>query len=217
MASNLKTVQKTVKKKKEILKEVEKLQGQDLRVLQSEVAQINTELEQLRDEWEEYKKPIKEEIYETKQAITDRRVEYQYKVEKIKELKRELKTAAADIEHKKKIYQFMEQEWAQLPKDVNRNQYTKRITEIIGSLKMQNQDIKAIIQDVNQIQDQTQAIMQSIKSIDRDLEEVVFKDAQKDKVSKDIYKEIIGLKNDFDVLISSVQEKNKLKSQMNDV
>ena len=217
MASNLKTVQKTVKKKKEILKEVEKLQGQDLRVLQSEVAQINTELEQLRDEWEEYKKPIKEEIYETKQAITDKRVEYQYKVEKIKELKRELKTAAADIEHKKKIYQFMEQEWAQLPKDVNRNQYTKRITEIIGSLKMQNQDIKAIIQDVNQIQDQTQAIMQSIKSIDRDLEEVVFKDAQKDKVSKDIYKEIIGLKNDFDVLISSVQEKNKLKSQMNDV
>ena len=217
MASNLKTVQKTVKKKKEILKEVEKLQGQDLRILQSEVAQINTELEQLRDEWEEYKKPIKEEIYETKQAITDKRVEYQYKVEKIKELKRELKTAAADIEHKKKIYQFMEQEWAQLPKDVNRNQYTKRITEIIGSLKMQNQDIKAIIQDVNQIQDQTQAIMQSIKSIDRDLEEVVFKDAQKDKVSKDIYKEIIGLKNDFDVLISSVQEKNKLKSQMNDV
>jgi len=30
----------------------------------------------------------------------------------------------------------MEQEWAQLPKDVNRNQYTKRITEIIGSLKL---------------------------------------------------------------------------------
>jgi hypothetical protein len=43
-------------------------------------------------------------VFETKQAITDRRVEYQYKVEKIKELKRELKTAAADIEHKKKIF-----------------------------------------------------------------------------------------------------------------
>jgi hypothetical protein len=33
MASNLKTVQKQVKKKKEVLKEVEKLSGQDLRVL----------------------------------------------------------------------------------------------------------------------------------------------------------------------------------------
>jgi hypothetical protein len=45
-------------------------------VLQSEVATINGELEQLKDEWEEYKKPIKEEIYETKQAISDKRVEY---------------------------------------------------------------------------------------------------------------------------------------------
>lgn len=66
MASNLKTVQKTVKKKKEVLKEVDKLQGQDLRVLQTEVAEINGELEQLKEEWEEYKKPIKEEIFETK-------------------------------------------------------------------------------------------------------------------------------------------------------
>lgn len=151
MAGNLKNVQKTVKKKKEVLKEVEKLQGQDLRVLQSEVAAINGELEQLKEEWEEYKKPIKEEIFETKQAITDKKVEYQYKSDKIKELKRELKSAAADIEHKKKVYQFMEQEWSQLPKDVNRNQYTKRITEIIGSLKVQNGDIKLIIQDVNSI------------------------------------------------------------------
>lgn len=31
---------------------------------------------------------------------------------------------------------FMEQEWNAMPKDINRNQYTKRITEIIGSLKV---------------------------------------------------------------------------------
>jgi len=59
--------------------------------------------------------------------------------------------------------------------------------------------------------------MQGIKSIDAELEDVVFKDAQKDKVAKDIYKEIMSLKADFDTLISSVQEKNKLKTQMNDV
>lgn len=138
-------MQKLVKKKKEVLKEVEKLSGQDLRVLQSEVATINGELEQLKDEWEEYKKPIKEEIFETKQAITDKRVEYQYKTEKIKELKRELKQAVADIEHKKKVFTFMEAEWTQMPKDVNRNTYTKRIGEIIGSLKSQNGDIRLII------------------------------------------------------------------------
>lgn len=59
--------------------------------------------------------------------------------------------------------------------------------------------------------------MHSIKTIDSELEDIVFKDAQKDKVAKDIYKEIMSLKGDFDVLIQSVQEKNKLKTQMNDV
>ena len=49
----------------------------------------------------------------------------------------------------------MEQEWQQMPKDIQRNSYTKRITEIIGSLKSQNGDIKLIIQDVNQIQQET--------------------------------------------------------------
>lgn len=32
-----------------------------------------------------------------------------------------------------------------MPKDIQRNSYTKRIGEIIGSLKSQNGDIKAII------------------------------------------------------------------------
>ena len=199
------------------MKEVEKLSGQDLRVLQSEVAAINGELEQLKEEWEEYKKPIKEEIFEAKQQISDKRVEYQYKGEKIKELKRDLKQAVTDIEHKKKVFQFMQQEWNAMPKDVNRNQYTKRITEIIGGLKHQNGEIKSIIGEISEIQASTSKIMQGIKVVDSELEDIVFKDAQKDTVAKGIYKEIISLKTDFDTLISGVQDKNKLKSQMTDI
>jgi hypothetical protein len=48
----------------------------------------------------------------------------------------ELKKAVVDIDTKKKIISFMEQEWQQMPKDVNRNQFIKRINEIISSLKM---------------------------------------------------------------------------------
>ncbi len=48
--------------------------------------------------------------------------------------------------------------------------------------------------------------------MDTEVEDLVFKDAQKDKVAKDIYKEIQSLKSDFDTLITSVQEKNKLRT-----
>ncbi len=65
----MKRTQKVAKKKKEVLSELEKLKGQDMRVLQNEVGQVKKELEVLRNEWEEYKKPINEEIFEKKQEI----------------------------------------------------------------------------------------------------------------------------------------------------
>ena len=108
LVDSLKSTQKAAKKKKEVLTELDKLQGQDLRVLQNEVGAISGELEQLKDEWEEYKKPINEEIFEKKQEIADKRVEYQYKQEKIKALKGEFKAVVQDIEHKKRVHQFME-------------------------------------------------------------------------------------------------------------
>jgi len=45
MAEKLKEDSKRQKKQKEVLVELSKLQGQDLRVLQSEVGTLNTELE----------------------------------------------------------------------------------------------------------------------------------------------------------------------------
>ena len=54
---------------------------------------MKKELDDLKAEWEEYKKPINEEIFEKKQEIQEKRIEYQYKNEKIKGLKKEIKEA----------------------------------------------------------------------------------------------------------------------------
>lgn len=106
-----------MKKNREVLKEVEKLQGQDLTCLQDEVAQINTDLDQLREEWDEYKKPISDEIFNEKQAITDKKVEYGYKQEKISLLKKEFKQSLGDAEHKKEVIDYLSGQWETLPKE----------------------------------------------------------------------------------------------------
>lgn len=54
---------------------------------------MNKELDDLKVEWEEYKKPINEEIFDKKQEIQDKRIEYQYKNDKIKAIKKEIKEA----------------------------------------------------------------------------------------------------------------------------
>lgn len=84
----------------------------------------------------------------------------------------------------------MEAEWQAMPKDVNRNQYLKRINEIIGNLKSQNVEIRSILGEISEIQKVTENTMRQIKTVDAEVEDLVFKDAQKDKVAKDIYKEI---------------------------
>ena len=106
-----------------------------MRVLQAEVATINNELEELKVQWDDFKKPINEEIVMARQEISDKRVEFRYKQDKIKNLKQEFKAVVQETEHKKKILEYMQEEWNTMPKDVNRNQYLKRINGLIKDLK----------------------------------------------------------------------------------
>jgi len=100
-------------------------------VLQAQVGTIKTELDELKDEWNEYKKPIADELQNEKQGIADKRVEYQYKIEKIKELKKEVKQAIEDLQHKKDMIVHLNAQWEKMPKDVDRNEYLTRIYGII--------------------------------------------------------------------------------------
>ena len=45
----------------------------------------------------------------------------------------------------------------------------------------------------------------------------MFNEAKKDKVAKEIYKEIQQLKDDFDKLITGLQEKNKIQASIREV
>jgi Protein of unknown function (DUF812) len=71
----------------------------------------------------------------------------------------------------------MEAEWQAMPKDVNRNQYLKRINEVIGSLKSQNVEIRSILGEIGEIQKLTEGTMRQIKTVDTEVEDLVFKDA----------------------------------------
>ena len=124
-----------------------------------------------------------------KQEMSDKRVEYRYKQEKIKQLKGEFKQVVGEIAHKKQIYEFMQEEWTQMPKDVNRNQYLKRINGLIKDLKGQNGEIRGILEEIKQVREGSIALVEQIRKVDVEVEEAVFKET-KDKLVKEIYDEI---------------------------
>ena len=60
-------------------------------------------------------------------------------------------------------------------------------------------------------------MMMSIKKIDSEVEDYIFNEAKKDKVATSLYKEIMRLKEDFDKLITNIQEQNKIKNNVREV
>ena len=120
-----------------------------------------------------------------KQEIADKRVEYKYKQDKIKNLKKEFKGVIQEIEHKKKILEFMQEEWNSMPKDTNRNQYLKKINALIKDMKQQNQQIKGILDEIKEVREGTFGLVKQIQAVDVEVEEAVFKET-KDKLVKDI-------------------------------
>jgi len=123
-----------------------------------------------------------------------------------------VKETIIELEHKKETLQYMNNQWEKMPKDINRNQYLKRINEIIAKLKNQKQEIRGILDDIVTIQKDTDQLVGKISKIDTEVEDYIFNEAKKDKVAKEIYKEIVQLKEDFDKLTTNVQEQNKLRA-----
>ena len=187
-----------------------------MRVLQAEVATINNELEELKVQWDDFKKPINEEIVMARQEISDKRVEFRYKQDKIKNLKQEFKAVVQETEHKKKILEYMQEEWNTMPKDVNRNQYLKRINGLIKDLKGQNGEIRGILDEIKGVREGTITLVKQIQQVDVEVEDAVYKET-KDKLVKEIYDEIQNLKGMFDTIVSNEQEQNRLRTQIRDI
>lgn len=151
-----------------------------------------------------------------KQEIADKRVEYRYKQDKIKNLKQEFKAVVQEIAHKKQIFEFMQEDWETMPKDVNRNQYLKRINVLIKDMKGQNNEIRGLLKEIQDVRESTIKFVNEIQEVDVKVEEAVFKES-KDKQVKQIYDEVQNLKGMFDTIIGNAQEENKLRTQIRDV
>ena len=79
------------------------------------------------------------------------KIEYGYKAEKIKEIKKDIKKSMKELKYKQEMMQFMTEEYDKTPKDVNRNQYLKRINEINNQVKSSMTTIQLTLEDVARV------------------------------------------------------------------
>ena len=78
-------------------------------------------------------------------------------------------------------------------------------------------EIKGILEEIREIQRDTENAVLGIKKLDNEVEDFIFNEAKKDKVAASIYKEVMTLKEKFDKLVVNIQEQNKLKNGIREI
>ena len=202
------------KKKTDLIKELQILQKQGVGGLDKELADLEKNFQDLQKQWEDYQKPIQEEIYEEKNKLKDMKLEYGFKQEQISQIKKNIKKSLAELKYKKEMLKFMEEEYSKLPKDINRNQYIKRINDVVSNVKVQQEEIQNTLNDINNIQSESTSMIKKISKMDKEVEDMLFKSAQKEKLSKSLYEEYVAMKDSFNSLIMNIQNQNILKNTL---
>ena len=138
-------------------------------------------------------------------------MEYTYKTEQIKKMKGEIAESIRDMRYKEELKGFLEDEYKKIPKgnlsiyiyiriDVKREFYMGRIQEFVNSVKGQKKNIDSSINDIRELKESINRTIDIIQRQDNELEDLLFKDAKKDKIAKEIYKALLDLRDVSDYL-----------------
>ena len=78
------------------------------------------------------------------------------------------------MEYKREMHKFMQGEYKKIPRDLNRNQYLRRINEVITNLKKQKESIQDILTEIRTVQDSSEGLISNIRKLDNEVEDVIF-------------------------------------------
>lgn len=191
--------------------------AENLKKLQ-EISQASAaRLLELAGEWEKRRVPLVEKYRRKKQLMDERKGEVGAKVDQIKRMRIEMKQKAQQLREKDALYKQVLEELNKMPKSINRQVYVKRIMDIVKNLDKQKVDIARVLEDVRQLQKDINSLAQKSKRSFDVVDEVVYSKAkQKDPTAKQVYKNIVELRDGFVELVKFVEDTGKVKNELRD-
>ena len=187
----------------DLLPELEK----NMAALRKLSASTAADLMELGKEWEKRRAPIVAHYRTIKEAVTNRKAECKAKLEQIKVMRAEMKQNIANIRERDGQIQQLEAEYAKMPKNVDRAQYTRRITDIVRNVKKQNAEISKILLDSRTLRKEINLATEALERSYTATDELVFQEAKKSEpTAKVAYKSLVELHEMFAGLTKAVNE-----------
>jgi len=215
MGANIAEAKKTAKK----LEEDYKIKQRTLELLDN-VDENRAQLQQICDksakklielatEWEAHRLPLLADYRKKKDAITRRKEDAKRKLQKVKEMRDEVKLMQAEHRTKDDRLKAANSELKKLPKDVKRSSYVNRILDIIKNVNKQKRQITKILEDIKSSRREINTASSRLTRSFHATDELVFADAKQKPVYKEVYKILVELHESFQKLDESITENGK--------
>ena len=190
------------------LEQMKKLQRNEIaeNELDNEVDKLEKKYQDMVTNWADYANQAKNQIQELKTSIDEKKKEYKYKMDQINKLKKEIEEIANKIAMKQELAQFLNDEYGKITVHINRNIFVNKISDLTKKINDERKKISQYLTDLQITDKKIESMNATIKKVDNDLEDIIFKDAKNNSKLKDVYTAFIKLRDGYNTCQKNIIE-----------
>jgi len=185
--------------------------------LDNEVTSLEQKYEVMVSNWEEYSSQAQSRIDELKNQIDTKKKEYNYKYEKVNELKKEIDDSKNKITLKDEVAKFLNDEYQKIPVDINRNKFISKISDLTQNIVHEKNNIISFTHDLNTAESQINTFNENIKRVDNELEDKLFQNAKTTPAIKEFYTLYMKIREGYNLIQKNILESQHLKNKSKDI
>lgn len=177
--------------------------------LQEELSQGEEHMASLQAEWEAVRQPLEEKKASLERERLSSEGELASKATKLKELRHQLLNSTEKLRVREQQAWTLETDLKEISSRPKRASYVHRITELVKNSQKQETDIAKIITDTRVLQRDSNATNDRLRRTYALVDELVFRDAKKDPVCRQSYRQLTTIHETFADIVDKVLEMDK--------
>jgi len=129
-------------------------------------------------------------------------------------MKAQLRQMGEEMKQKNERYKLLLDQYRELPKEINRGIYTRRILDIVKNVKKQKSEIDKILLDMKNLLKAGTLVSDTLKRSFAVTDELLFADAKKDDLSKQAYRDLVEMDKCFKNLVANIEETGEARNSI---
>ncbi|KAJ8946713.1 hypothetical protein NQ318_006971 [Aromia moschata] len=174
--------------------------------LKNIIQNASDRLVELANQWNEVQTPLLDEYRSLQNTLTTEEAKMQEEQQKLNNMKETYQKLVEDLREKSLLEKNLIQKCQQLNRNNNRSAYTRRILEIIGNIRKQNDEIQKVLKDTREIQKDINNLSGQVDRSFTLSEELIFSDAKQDETARKAYKLLAALRDECSSILKAVTD-----------